>query len=66
MEVAEDISLFNEEDKKMIMEKVVEATIKATLNNHVYKWGERIFRQMKGGAMGLRATGSVARMAMDE
>ena len=31
----------------------------------MYKWGGRLFQQQKGGAIGLRATGSLARITMD-
>ena len=51
-------------EKRKIMEVVVEILIKATFDNHFYKWGQEIYRQLEGGAIGLRATGSVARAIM--
>ena len=37
----------------------------ATFSNHFYKWKNAVRRQRKGGAIGLRATGSLARITMD-
>ena len=57
---------YNEEEKRRVMAKVIEGMILGTFNNHVYKWETKIFRQLQGGPIGLRATGSVARMVMDQ
>ena len=46
------------------MGKVVEVAIRTTFTHHYYKWGDKVLRQIAGGPIGLRATGSVARMVM--
>ena len=39
--------------------------IGACFNNHLYKWNSKILLQKKGGAIGLRATGALAKVTMD-
>ena len=39
--------------------------VKTTFRTHHYKWRGEVRRQTKGGAIGLRATGSLARNTMD-
>ena len=46
------------------MGTIVEVMIKATFNHHYYRRDSDLYRQAEGGAIGLRATGSVARMVM--
>ena len=36
------------------------------MKHHVYRFGQKIYRQQEGGAIGSRLTGSVARIVMDE
>ena len=55
---------YTETDRRKVMESVVQILIEATFSNHFYKWGENIYKQLEGGAIGLRATGSVARAIM--
>ena len=57
---------YTEEDKRVIMSEVLESAILATFNNHFYKWNNSIHRQKRGGAIGLRATGSLSRITMDQ
>ena len=57
---------YTEEDKREIMAKVLECMIGATFRNHYYKWNNQLRRQAKGGAIGLRATGSLAKTTMDK
>ena len=47
------------------MEGVVGVMITTTFNNHFYKWHGKIFKQKKGGSVGLKETGSCAIMVMD-
>ena len=56
---------FTEEEKKIIMGHVVETMVMATFKNHFYKWDGQVRRQKKGAAMGVRASGSLARVCMD-
>ena len=52
-------------EKKRIMSKVVGIMVRATMDNHYYKWDQDIKRQVTGGGIGLRGTGSVSRVVMD-
>ena len=47
------------------MVKVLEIAVNAILNNHVYKFGNKFYKQRQGGPIGLRLTGVVARLVMD-
>ena len=49
----------------MVMEEVLEVIIMATFRGHIYKWGNKLYQQVKGGAIGLMLTGSVAKLIMD-
>ena len=49
----------------MVMAKVTEILVRVTFGEHYYKWGSRLKKQRKGGAIGLHGTGSVARTMMD-
>ena len=44
---------------------VLEIAICSMFSNHVYRYGGRIYKQTKGGPIGLRLTGVVARVVMD-
>ena len=44
----------------------MEVAIRNIFANHVYKFGGRFYRQVKGGPIGLRLTGTVARLVMDK
>ena len=46
-------------------EKVVQVILKTTYDPHYYKFRGKIYRQAKGGAISLGATGSLARIMMD-
>ena len=46
--------------------KVVEVAIKTTFGNHIYLFHNKLFKQLKGGPIGLRLTGVVARIVMDQ
>ena len=53
------------EERKKMVGKMLEVAIKATFKNHVYLYRNPLFRQAKGGVIGLRLTGVVARIVMD-
>ena len=36
------------------------------LNNHMHKWEEEVYQQSKGEQIGLRASGTMAKAAMEE
>ena len=59
------LTRYTEQEKRRILGKVVEVAVKTTFHTHFYQWGGKIYRQKKGGAIGLRATGTVAKVAME-
>ena len=61
-----DPSTYSEKDKRRLLGKVVEISVETTFNTHFYKWSGKVYRQTKGGAIGLKATGSVAKVAMED
>ena len=56
---------YSNEDKKKVLKEVIRIMVETTFSHHHYKWGNKLFRQGKGGSIGLRATGSVSRCIMD-
>ena len=44
--------------------ETVRILIEACFSTHVYKWKGEIFKQLRGGCIGLRGTGSLARAIM--
>ena len=59
-------AVVEEKDRRMIMGKVIELAILAVMNNHYYQFGGRYFKQGTGGAIGLRLTGLVCRIVMED
>ena len=55
-----------EEDKKEILGQVIAICVDILFKNHLYTFGGDVFRQLKGGPIGLRATCAIARMVMCE
>ena len=53
------------QDKDKILRTVLEILISKTFGCHIYRWEGRVFRQVSGGSIGLRGTGSAAKMTMD-
>ena len=53
-----------EEEKKMIMAEVVKISTEIMFENHLYTFGGRVFRQKRGGPIGLRGTCAIARLCM--
>ena len=53
------------EEKLMIIGMVVELSIIVINSNHVYTFEDKLYKQKKGGATGLRLTGILARIHMD-
>ena len=52
-------------ERRLIVAKVLESACGIVMKNHVYTFGGRKYKQIKGGAIGLRLTGVVARIRMD-
>ena len=57
---------YTSEEKRHILSKVVEIMIRVTFSTHFYKWENKIYKQCKGGPIGLRATGLCAKLIMDD
>ena len=49
-----------------MMGKVIEIAIKASFRNHIHTFRIELYRQKKGGAIGLRLTRFIARIVMDK
>ena len=45
---------------------MVQTLIETTFNTHVYRWAGKVYKQRKGGPIGLRASGSLAKAAMED
>ena len=63
--LAKKLKDYTEEDKQRVSEMVIQTQAQTTFKNHFYKWKGRVYKQMHGGAIGLRATGSLARITLD-
>ena len=55
-----------EKEKRKIVGKILEISIICINENHVYGFNNRIYKQLQGGATGLRLTGLLARVHMDQ
>ena len=49
----------------MVLATIVEIMILTTFGNHFYRWEGENRQQMDGAAMGVRASGALARITMD-
>ena len=55
---------YTDKDKEVLLQEVIRVLVKMTFDTHIYKWANKIYKQLKGGGIGLRATGSIARCVM--
>ena len=53
-------------EKRIVMKEVVESMTMAVFQNHFYRWEGKNFRQVTGGGIGLRATGSDSKVTMND
>ena len=53
-----------EEVKKQIVATVVMVAVDVLFTSHLYTFGGKVFRQVEGGPIGLRATCAIARLVM--
>ena len=53
------------EERKKMVGRILEEAVKVTFRNHVYTYSNKLYIQRKGGAIGLRLTGVIARIVMD-
>ena len=58
--------LYSKEMKNKVIAKLIEILVTVTFETHVYKWAGKLYKQKKGGPIGLRASGTVAKIAMEE
>ena len=56
---------YSHEEKRKILGRMMEIMILTTFRSHFYKWGNKIHQQRKGGQVGLRASGVVAKVVME-
>ena len=56
---------YTEGEEVKIISMVIQIGIEECMGNHVYSFKGRIYRQTKGGAIGVRLTGEVSRVVMD-
>ena len=61
-----EIRGLSEDEKRRLLAMVIEIAIITISKNHVYTFMNKIFAQKKGGAIGLRITGLIARIYMDQ
>ena len=57
--------LYTPDDINRVLKKVIEIAALLTFHNHFYKCGGALYRQKYGGAIGLKATWSLARLLME-
>ena len=57
--------VITEEEKKEVIATVVGIATQVLFSNHLYTFGNKVYRQKSGGAIGLRATCAVARVTMN-
>ena len=57
--------VINEEERREIIATVVSIAVKELFSNHLYTFGDKTYRQTRGGAIGLRATCAIARVTMN-
>ena len=56
---------YTELEKKNLIARVMEVAIRTTFKSHFYKWNGHIYKQQAGGPIGLRASGSIAKVCME-
>ena len=56
----------NATQKRLVLARTLEKSVELVMKHHVYRFGQKIYRQQEGGAIGSRLTGSAACIVMDE
>ena len=51
-------------EKLLVVAEVIKICTEVMFNNHLYTFGGKIFKQKKGGPIGLRGTCAIARLTM--
>ena len=55
----------SKEERKYTLGKVLEILVSTIFAKHIYLYKNELYKQLKGGAIGLRPTGIVARIVID-
>ena len=56
---------YSKKEGKVLVAKAIMIGIETSFSEHVYKFNGDLYKQMEGGAIGVRLTGEVARVIMD-
>ena len=56
---------YTTEEVKLLVFKVVQASLEICFNNHIYQCCNELYKQRTGGGIGARVTGVVAGVDMD-
>jgi hypothetical protein len=54
----------SEEEKRKMLGKLIGKMVQTVMENHLYQFGGKLYRQISGGPIGLLLTGTVARIVM--
>ena len=57
---------YTKEERLKVIAKMIQIMVQTTFKSHFYQWGGAIYKQEKGGPIGLRASGTVAKCAMED
>ena len=57
--------VLTEDEKREVIATVISIAVKELFKNHLYSFGNKVYRQSSGGAIGLRATCAIARVTMN-
>ena len=49
----------------VLVAKVIMVAIETFFGEHIYEFGGELYKQLEGGAIGVRLTGEVAKLIMD-
>ena len=55
-----------EQERKMVVARVIEIATRALFENHAYKFGDETYKQENGGSIGDRWTGSAAELVVQD
>ena len=58
--------IISEEERREVVATVVSIAVKELFSNHLYTFGNKVYKQTSGGAIGLRATCAIARVTMNK
>ena len=56
----------NKEETRLVLARVVEVATRTLFENHMYRFGDVVYRQESGGSIGDRWTGSAAELIMQD